>query len=215
MQLDREPDRHRQRIVFRSTSGLVLTGVVWCVCAAGIVSAVVTGAGVAPVTLLAALGWSVWLAFARPCVVTDAQGVTLRNLVRDVEMPYDCVDDVDTRYALRLHADGRAFSAWAAPAPGGAAGLRDGMRRERAAKPERWRDAPHAVRASGSARAGDAVDTASGAPATVVRRELARRERDGVLRDPAARVRVRVRTDLIAVGAVLLGVAAAAVLLGA
>jgi hypothetical protein len=190
------------RIVFRSRFGIGLTIVVWAICAAGIVSALLVGAGIAPVVLLASLGWFVWLAFWRPSVVTDAHGVELRNLVRDVEVPYAAIDDVDTRYSLVVHSGGKSFSAWGAPAPGGAASLRDSMSRRRSTNRTDWKDAPRSVRAGGAARPGDTVDSASGAPATVIRRELERREHEGVRRDPTGRAVVTVRPALIALSIV-------------
>ncbi|GEP46749.1 hypothetical protein FVP74_06310 [Microbacterium saccharophilum] len=201
-------------IVFRSTFGIVLTVVMWAIAAAGIVASVLTGAGAVPVALLGALAWFVWLAYWRPCVVTDARGVVLRNLLSDVDIPFDAIEDVDTRYSLQVRADGRVWSAWGAPAPGGASAIRSGTRRPRAGDLESWRDTPRAVREAGSARAGDAVTTASGAPATVIRRELERRERHGIRRDETARVTVTRHPVLTAVSAVVLVLAAAAVLLG-
>ena len=184
----------------------------WAICCTGIVSALVTGAGIAPVVLLASLGWFVWLAFWRPSVVTDARGVELRNLVRDVSIPYDAVDDVDTRYALVVRAGDRSYSAWGAPAPGGASSLRDSLSRRRAAGAD-WRDAPRSVRESGAARPGDVADSASGAPATVIRRELERRDREGIRRDPAARIAVTVRPLLVAASALALAASVAVIVL--
>lgn len=203
----------QDRIVFRSTFGIVLTVVTWAICGAGIASAVASGAGVTPVVLLATLGWVVWLAYWRPCVVTTSEGVVLQNLVRDVEIPYDAVEDVDTRFSLRIRAGGRTHAAWGAPAPSGLSGLRDGMRR--GARPERWRDAPRSVRDAGRARIGDAVETASGAPATVIRRELERRAREGGAARREAQVVVRLRTPLAAVTAALVAASAFALVIGA
>ncbi len=199
------------RIVFRSRFGIGLTLVVWAICIAGMVSSIIVGAGLAPVVLLASLGWFVWLAFWRPSVVTDAEGVELRNLVRDVEVPYSAIDDVDTRYSLVVRSGGRSFSAWGAPAPGGASSLRDSMSRRRATNRTDWSDAPHSVRAGGAARPGDTVDSASGAPATVIRRELARREHEGVRRDTTARAVVTVRPLLVAVSLVALAASIAVI----
>lgn len=201
-------------IVFRSTFGVVLTLVMWAIAAAGIVASILTGAGAVPVALLGALAWFVWLAYWRPCVLTDARGVQLRNLLSDVDIPFDAIEDVDTRYALQVRAEGRVWSAWGAPAPGGAAALHSGTRRPRAGDAESWRDTPRAVRETGSARAGDAVTTASGAPATVIRRELERRERHGIRRDESARVQVTRHPMLIAVSAAVLAASVAAVLFG-
>jgi len=199
--------------VFRSRAGIVLTVVVWAICAAGIVSALVSDAGFAPVVLLSALGWFVWLLFWRPCVVTDTDGVEFRNLVRDVRIPFDAIDDVDTRYTLRVQSGSARYSAWGAPAPGGASTLRSsmGLRGSTRRSTETWRDAPRSVRESGSARPGDAVGSASGAPATVIRRELERRERECTRRDPAPVVTVQVRVALVAISAVLLATSVAAI----
>jgi len=55
----------------------------------------------------------------RPAVEVSPAGVTLRNVVRDVEVPWAAVAEVRTRYALTLvTTDGRRFAAWAAPASG-------------------------------------------------------------------------------------------------
>ena len=201
-------------IVFRSRFGIGLTLVVWGICTAGIASAVVSGAGLAPVVLLGALGWFVWLTLWRPSVVTDDDGVHLRNLVRDVEIPYDLVEDVETRFSLTVRAGGRAYSAWGAPAPSGASSLRDAVRRRPSpGAGDRWKDAPRSVREHGSARPGDDVGTASGAPATVIRRELERREREGIRRADGARVIVRHQPVLIAVSCVAAVASIAAIVL--
>ena len=204
---------HGNRIVFRSRFGIVLTVVVWVICAGGVISAIVSGAGILPVVLLSTLGWFVWLAFWRPCVVTDAAGVELHNLVRDVSIPYGAIENVDTRFALVVTADGRNYSAWGAPAPGGGSAMRDSMSRRRSGQTD-WRDAPRSVRDAGSARAGDAVTSASGAPATVIRRELDRRDREGIPRSVDARVRVNVRAPLVAVSTLALVASVAVILIG-
>ena len=83
----------------------MLTVVVWVICAGGVISAIVSGAGILPVVLLSTLGWFVWLAFWRPCVVTDTDGVELHNLVRDVSIPYGAIEQ--RRHALRPCRDRR------------------------------------------------------------------------------------------------------------
>lgn len=202
-------------IVFRSRTGIALTVVVWAIAAAGIVSAIAIGAGPVPLVLLASLAWFVWLVFWRPCVVVEPDVVQLRNLVRDVDIPFDAIDDLDTRFALTIAAGGQSYSAWAAPAPGGTSTLRDQMSRRRATNPDRWRDAPRSVRESGSARPGDAVGSASGAPATVIRRELERRAREGVRRAADAVVTVRVQWTLVAISVALLAASVVAIAAGA
>jgi hypothetical protein len=74
--------------------------------------AVVTGLWlVAVTTALACLFW-------RPAVVVDDAGVELRNLVRDVRVPWPALEELDTRYTLTLHSGGRRYQSWAGAAPG-------------------------------------------------------------------------------------------------
>jgi hypothetical protein len=73
-----------------------------------------------------ALAWSV---LVRPAVVIDVAGVTLRNLVRDVHIPWSQLDDVTTRWNLRVLAGERGYTAWAVSSQSGrprarSAGLR-------------------------------------------------------------------------------------------
>ncbi len=52
----------------------------------------------------------------RPLVAVGPAGVLLRNVTRDVSIPWSSITDVDTKYALTLTAGGRRYAAWAAPA---------------------------------------------------------------------------------------------------
>ena len=54
----------------------------------------------------------------RPEVVVDQAGVLLRNVARDVRVPWPALRDVQTRYALTLLTDRGRYTSWAAPAPG-------------------------------------------------------------------------------------------------
>lgn len=56
--------------------------------------------------------------FWRPAVFVDDDGVTLRNLVRDVRVPWPALTGVDTRYALTLITDQCRYQSWAAAAQG-------------------------------------------------------------------------------------------------
>ena len=65
--------------------------------------------------LLAVIAWAtLW----QPCVVVGDDGVELRNVTHTVIVPWDAIIEVDTKYALSLRTPRRAYSAWAAPAPG-------------------------------------------------------------------------------------------------
>ncbi len=70
----------------------------------------------------------VYALFARPVVVVDAQTVLLRNVLRDITVPYTSLRRVLTQYVLTLEtAGGQRFQSWAAPAGGrfGAARVTD------------------------------------------------------------------------------------------
>lgn len=61
----------------------------------------------------------VYLLFWRPRVVVGVDAVLLRNVLRDVHVPYGALSEVETQYALTLTTvDGRRHQAWAAPAGG-------------------------------------------------------------------------------------------------
>jgi hypothetical protein len=76
--------------------------------------------GDAPVLGLALLagGALVYALFWRPAVIVDAEGVELRNVLRDVRVPWAALQDVDTKYTLTLHAGGRRHQSWAASTRG-------------------------------------------------------------------------------------------------
>ena len=54
-----------------------------------------------------------WVVFLRPAVVLDQQGVTLRNLVRNVSIPWPVLSDVEFRWNVRVFAGERGYTAWA------------------------------------------------------------------------------------------------------
>jgi hypothetical protein len=70
----------------------------------------------APVLL--AIGIALWGIFWRPAVIVDNAGVSLLNIVRDVDVPWSLLELVETRYALTLHVGERRYRSWAAGAPG-------------------------------------------------------------------------------------------------
>ena len=55
----------------------------------------------------------VWSLFVRPAVLLDDDGVTVRNVVRDIYIPWVRVTDVEFRWNLRVFVGDRAFTAWA------------------------------------------------------------------------------------------------------
>jgi hypothetical protein len=54
-----------------------------------------------------------WVIFVRPAVVLDERGVTLRNLVRDVHIPWARLTQVTSRWTVKVFAGDRGYSAWA------------------------------------------------------------------------------------------------------
>jgi hypothetical protein len=62
--------------------------------------------------LLFALAF-LWSIFARPAVLLDAEGVTVRNVLRDVHIPWARLTDVESRWNLKVFAGDRGYTAWA------------------------------------------------------------------------------------------------------
>lgn len=54
-----------------------------------------------------------WAIFVRPAVVLDVGGVTVRNVLRDVHIPWTSLTHVQTRWNLKVFAGDRGFTAWA------------------------------------------------------------------------------------------------------
>jgi len=55
----------------------------------------------------------VWSLFVRPAVLLDEDGVTIRNVVRDIHIPWVRVTDVECRWSLKVLVGDRAYTAWA------------------------------------------------------------------------------------------------------
>ena len=55
----------------------------------------------------------VWSLFVRPAVLLDDDGVTIRNVIRDVQIPWIRVTDVDFRWNLKVFAGDQAYTSWA------------------------------------------------------------------------------------------------------
>lgn len=73
----------------------------------------------AQLPIIALVSTVVYAVLARPRVLVGPRKVVLRNIIRDVYVPYPALSRLDTQYALTLQTlDGRRYQAWAAPAGG-------------------------------------------------------------------------------------------------
>lgn len=69
---------------------------------------------IAVMTLIIAL---VWVVLLRPCVRLSRTAIHLSNLVTDVDVPYEHVERIGSRWALEvIDTAGRTHSSWAVPA---------------------------------------------------------------------------------------------------
>src|SRR5665648_373874 len=55
----------------------------------------------------------VWAVFVRPAVLLDVEGVTLRNVLRDVHIPWTRLTDVEYRWNLKVFVGERGYTTWA------------------------------------------------------------------------------------------------------
>jgi hypothetical protein len=135
--------RGMQPLVFRSSVARVVAWVFIGFAALNLIDVVLRGRGQSgriAFALMVALALLAFVIGLRPAVVADARHVLLRNLVRDVSVPWGAVTAIDATDALRVHAGGAAFRSWSiasgnrarrralrgqAPRAGGGAGPRD------------------------------------------------------------------------------------------
>lgn len=105
-----------RRQVFRQRSSLLLAAV----CAATGVTLLLSLARnwssfprpvfAARVVLGLALTWAI---FVRPAVLLDDRGVTLRNVLRDVHIPWGRLTHVTSRWNVKVFAGDQGYNAWA------------------------------------------------------------------------------------------------------
>jgi len=149
----------------RPRFGMVITVLVWCVCAVALVTMVVTGrwADLGRYGVLALLvAYVMWLLFWSPSVTIALNGVQVRNLLRVHEITWPAIQNVDTKYALTLFTPSRKIVAWGAPAPSRYATLRT-------TKPDA-QGLPESTFMLGSIRPSDIPSSDSGLAALYVRR---------------------------------------------
>lgn len=123
---------------------------------------------VAAVIVALWLGYAVLVFLWSPALVVDDRGTRIRNPLRTVEVVWDVLIHVDTKYALTLFTPGRSWPVWVAPQPGALAARR-AARRAR----DEDRSAPRSPLDTG-VRVGDLLGTESGDAAALVRRQWAK-----------------------------------------
>jgi Bacterial PH domain len=154
---------------------------------------------VAAAILAVWLGYAVLVFLWAPALVVDDRGSVIRNPIRTVEVAWDALIHVDTKYALTLFTPGSSWPVWVAPQPGALAARR-ASRRARGDD----RTAPRSPLDTG-VRVGDIPGTESGDAAALVRRRWAERA-DGGADAEAIAVPVthhRVRLAALVLGPVL------------
>ncbi|MDN4642603.1 PH domain-containing protein [Arthrobacter sp. PsM3] len=150
--------------IFQARTNKWFAWLSWAVAGVGIVAMAASAgpgalAGIAPLVLIAFLGWQLfWL----PAVVVSDAGISLENPLRSITVPWAALVHVDTRFALTLVTAGKSYTSWAAPAPGIWGG--------RNARPEDLQGLPATTYGPArSVRPGDLKSTDSGQAARLVR----------------------------------------------
>ena len=195
--------------VFRPTFGRVLTVAVAAICAVGAVATLLDAgfgdlARVLPLLALATGGC--WAAFWRPRVEVSDGGVRIVNVTRTIDVPWPAIQNVETKWALKLVTAYGSFNAWAAPSGG-----RGPARRAARIENQLLRRDPVASHLTTEP---SSLDGAAGDAAEIVRERWARLRSAGHLENPVLeheKAPVRWHVETLAIGALLvvLGVIAA------
>jgi hypothetical protein len=109
------------QFVFRPRTGLVACALWAALAVVWLAIELPTGwaSAAARLPLIGAISTVVYAVFYRPRVIVSGDDVLVVNVIRDIDIPFRALADVQTQYALTLTTvDGRRFQAWAAPASG-------------------------------------------------------------------------------------------------
>jgi hypothetical protein len=158
------PEDPRGIAVFKPRTSKWFTLIAFVLVGVGLVSLVATEGfpGLLGAWPLIAVAYGAWWLFWYPTVVVDGTAVTLCNPLTTIRVPWAALVHVDTKYALQLVTPRRAYSAWAAPAPG--------VWGTHAGKVEHLTNLPASSYGPGSSvRPGDLKHTDSGYAAFLVR----------------------------------------------
>lgn len=196
-----------EAVTYRPTTSRVLAALTMVMCAVGVVSiawyqpldALRYGWGL---VLLAVLAYALYW---RPALIVEEHGITVVNVFRTEFVAWPAIVAIDTKWALTLRTADRTVRVWATPAPG----------RHRTLGLSRGDFAGIGTTARGaheSLRPSDAISTASGNLAQLIRGHWERMTETGVFAhgvDPEA-----TRTTWHAVTIAVVAAVAAATVIG-
>ncbi|MGC5617206.1 PH domain-containing protein [Georgenia sp. Z1491] len=107
----------RPTLVFRTRAARPIAVAGWVVCALAAVMILVDGVGPAPLAWTACAALVLYVVWWRPAVEVSDGGVGVRDLLRDVHVPWPALRDVESRWSLTVVTDDGRFGSWAVPAP--------------------------------------------------------------------------------------------------
>jgi hypothetical protein len=159
-----------------SRFGRVLSIIIFAASAVALVVTAIQGRAVEALQLVPVFGLVsllTWATFWRPEVRVTVAGVTLRNVIRTVEIAWPEIRRIDTKYALTLETAHGTVTAWSAPAPGRHS-VFSAVRQDGANLPE-------SSYLAGTVRPGDLITSDSGQAAYVIRTHWEQLRDDGHL----------------------------------
>lgn len=163
-------------VILKSKFAQILGWAMWVVLTASSVMVGVTeGAWALLQTASAALfiGLLLHIVLIRPEVRVNDEGVAVVNPLQEVEVAWESIDRIDTKWGLTIFAGQRKVQAWSAPAPGRHSSLRSSK--------FEGRHLPESTYLAGTIRPGDLISSDSGAAAYTIRAEWERRRDLGLL----------------------------------
>lgn len=108
-----------ESITIASRSARVLATIVIAIAGVSIVFAFIEGGlalwNVPPLAFIGLVAWSVYW---WPAVVVSYESITMRNVLRTIEVPWTAVERVEARPSLAVVAGGRTYRAWTGTTPG-------------------------------------------------------------------------------------------------
>jgi hypothetical protein len=104
-------------VTHRSASARPMAAVVWLFAAGTLVwllAAGATNAAIHAAPWLLLLSWVVYTSQWRPCLRVDGSGFQVINGLRDHQIPFGTVKDIEVRYNTTIWASGKKYVSWGA-----------------------------------------------------------------------------------------------------